>query len=323
MMPTSAMAPERPIPGVESVTLRELLKQKAEEGVAVLVMLWNDRTFLPILEDIGSAELKLFFTHHQKVVSVNASVVMVELARCVQVFRSIDDASVVGFPSDPSQAEKMGLVTSQNCTFEQSIHSAYIEAIRRAKHFIDVENQYFFGGCATWSQDQDCGCLNLVPMEITLKVADNIRDGNRFASYIVTPMWPEGKPESDIVQGMVHWNRLTMEMMYHICGRGHRGKEAGGQDKKVFLEVESLECVKAVGECAEELWIKFMGEEVVDLPGHLLSFPVRVDETGNMSNLTVDGLFPNTKALVRGKKWTVIEPVPHEIADLLTTWYGT
>ncbi|RWW29890.1 hypothetical protein GW17_00005577 [Ensete ventricosum] len=51
----------------------------------------------------------------------------------VQVFRSIDDASAIGFPPDPSQADKMGLVTGQNVTFEQSIHSAYVEGIRRAK----------------------------------------------------------------------------------------------------------------------------------------------------------------------------------------------
>ncbi|THG07481.1 hypothetical protein TEA_010388 [Camellia sinensis var. sinensis] len=35
---------------------------------------------------------------------------------------------------------------------------------------------------------------NLIPMEITLKIAEKIRARERFAAYIVIPMWPEGNP---------------------------------------------------------------------------------------------------------------------------------
>jgi phospholipase D1/2 len=122
----------------------------------------------------------------------------------VQVFRSIDHLS----------ATKM----FRNLTVEQSIHEAYVEAIRRAERFIYIENQYFIGGCRLWEKDRHCGCRNLIPIEIALKVASKIRAKERFAVYIVIPMWPEGVPESEVVQDILHWTRETMSMMYKLIG---------------------------------------------------------------------------------------------------------
>ncbi|CAN6448892.1 unnamed protein product [Victoria cruziana] len=357
--------PSRPIPGSEGKTVGQLLKEKADQGLTVLVMVWQDRTSITLLGNAGlmkthdTMTLKYFegtkvkcflcprnpdpslstvqhveveteFTHHQKTVTVDAQgshgstrkiisfvggidlcdgrydteqhplfrklntdylhdfqqknfdhadlehggprepwhdlhsciegqaswdvlanfeqrwrkQVPSELADAlleisnfsdifpppesfqsgngnseswsVQIFRSIDDASVIGFPEDPAAASAVGLLKGKNVTIERSIHTAYIEAIRRAKRFIYVENQYLFGSCFAWSEDRDCGCLNLVPIEIALKIASKIRAGERFCVYVVTPMWPEGKPDSDTVQAILHWNRLTMEMMYKI-----------------------------------------------------------------------------------------------------------
>ncbi|KAL4193027.1 hypothetical protein AMTRI_Chr06g174810 [Amborella trichopoda] len=121
----------------------------------------------------------------------------------VQVFRSIDHASAGAF--------RLG-----HPPVECSIHEAYIEAIRRASKFIYIENQYFIGGCHMWETDKHCGCKNLIPVEIGLKVAAKIRAGERFAAYIVIPMWPEGVPDSEPVQDILHWTRLTMQMMYGL-----------------------------------------------------------------------------------------------------------
>jgi len=44
------------------------------------------------------------------------------------------------------------------------------------------------------------GANHLIPMELTLKICSKIRDGQRFAVYIVIPMWPEGVPDSAPVQ---------------------------------------------------------------------------------------------------------------------------
>lgn len=121
-----------------------------------------------------------------------------------QVFRSIDHASARNLP--------------KNLNIEQSIHEAYIGAIRRAERFIYIENQYFIGGCHLWDKDQHCGCINLIPVELALKIASKIKAKQRFAAYIIIPMWPEGIPGSEQVQDILHWTRETMAMMYKLIG---------------------------------------------------------------------------------------------------------
>jgi phospholipase D1/2 len=38
-----------------------------------------------------------------------------------------------------------------------SVAQAYITAIRRAQHFIYIENQYFLGSSHVWAQDRHAG----------------------------------------------------------------------------------------------------------------------------------------------------------------------
>ncbi|KAH9325861.1 hypothetical protein KI387_006039, partial [Taxus chinensis] len=131
-----------------------------------------------------------------------------------QIFRSIDGGAVFGFPTIPEEASNMGLVTGKDQVIEKSIQHAYIHAIRRAKDFIYIENQYFLGSCASWDSMQDTGCDHLIPIELALKIARKIEAGERFTVYIVIPMWPEGLPDSLSVQPILEWQRKTMEMMY-------------------------------------------------------------------------------------------------------------
>lgn len=49
------------------------------------------------------------------------------------------------------------------------------------------------------------GANNLIPMEIALKIADKIRANERFAVYIVVPMWPEGVPTGAATQRILFW----------------------------------------------------------------------------------------------------------------------
>ncbi|KAH6830791.1 phospholipase D beta 1 [Perilla frutescens var. hirtella] len=132
----------------------------------------------------------------------------------VQVFRSIDSNSVKGFPKDPKDATKRNLVCGKNVYIDMSIHTAYVKAIRSAQHFIYIENQYFIGSSYNWSQYKDVGANNLIPMEIALKIAEKIRAHERFAAYIVVPMWPEGNPTGAATQRILFWQHKTMQMMY-------------------------------------------------------------------------------------------------------------
>ncbi|KMZ61888.1 Phospholipase D alpha [Zostera marina] len=136
----------------------------------------------------------------------------------VQLFRSIDGGAAFGFPEAPEDAARAGLVSGKDNIIDRSIQDAYINAIRRAKNFIYIENQYFLGSSFAWKEDGiDCesiGALHLIPKELSLKIVSKIEANERFTVYIVVPMWPEGIPESASVQAILDWQRRTMEMMY-------------------------------------------------------------------------------------------------------------
>nr|GEV10947.1 phospholipase D alpha 1 [Tanacetum cinerariifolium] len=136
----------------------------------------------------------------------------------VQVFRSIDGGAAFGFPDTPEEAAKSGLVSGKDNIIDRSIQDAYIHAIRRAKNFIYIENQYFLGSSYAWNFDdvkgEDVGALHLIPKELSLKIVSKIEAGEKFTVYVVVPMWPEGIPESASVQAILDWQRRTMEMMY-------------------------------------------------------------------------------------------------------------
>ncbi|KAF5453331.1 hypothetical protein F2P56_028240 [Juglans regia] len=132
----------------------------------------------------------------------------------VQIFRSIDSNSVRGFPKDPKDATSLNLMCGKNVLIDMSIHTAYVKAIRAAQHFIYIENQYFIGSSYNWISNKDVGANNLIPMEIALKIANKIRANERFAAYIVIPMWPEGVPTGSATQRILFWQHKTMQMMY-------------------------------------------------------------------------------------------------------------
>ena len=91
---------------------------------------------------------------------------------------------------------------------------AYVEAIRKAKHFIYIENQYFLGSAHVWSSDQHICCHHTIPAEIAQKIHEKIRDQERFMVHVVIPLHPEGDPAAAATQEIIAWQRKTMEMMY-------------------------------------------------------------------------------------------------------------
>ncbi|EFJ26601.1 hypothetical protein SELMODRAFT_441825 [Selaginella moellendorffii] len=564
--------PERQIPGSSGVTLGELLKRKAEEGVRVLMLVWDDRTSIPIVRmdglmathdqetldyfrgtqvkcllcprnpDDGLSVVQEFqigtmFTHHQKTIIVDAPLPGAQgdsqqrrivsfvggIDLCdgrydnqyhslfrtldsyhgddfhqpnfqtasikkggprepwhdihsklegpvawdvlhnfeqrwlkqadekdlllpirevsdieppaevtfrddpstwnVQLFRSIDGGAAANFPEDPELAAKAGLVSGKDSTIDRSIQDAYIHAIRRAKDFIYIENQYFLGSSFAWDTDTDAGAYHLIARELALKVVNKIEQGERFVIYVVVPMWPEGLPESGQVLAILDWQKKTLDMMYRsiaqaldakgitdespkdyltffclgnretpqdgdyvppeaieeeatnykgaqehrrfmiyvhskmmivddeyiIVGSANINQRSmdGGRDSEIamgayqpfhtshhhaprgdvhgfrmslwyehlgkldnaYLHPSSLECVRKVNELADEYWAMFAGEEVVDLPGHLLSYPIGITTTGEVCELPGRSQFPDTKANILGAKSDVLPPI--------------
>ncbi|KAM1359554.1 phospholipase D alpha 4-like [Malus sylvestris] len=354
--------PQTDIPRARGVKLGELLKQKAEEGVAVRIMLWDDQTSLKIIKNKGimgthdedafcyfahtkvicklcprfHRKFPTIFSHHQKTITVDIKSLTsasdkeimsfvggLDLcdgrydteqhslfqtlnteSHCADFYQTnISGASLQrGGPRtpwhdahacitgeaawdvltnfeqrwskkcDPSLLVPSITLTSliqqtyaskpsergwnvqvlrsidnvsasqlfRNLTVEHSIHEAYVEAIRRADKFLYIENQYFMGGCYLWENDQHSGCRNLIPVEIALKVVNKIKEKERFAVYIVIPMWPEGLPESEPVQDILHWTRKTMSMMYRLIGEAIKESGVEGHHPRDYLNFYCL-----------------------------------------------------------------------------------
>lgn len=335
----------------------------------------------------------------------------------VQVFRSIDSNSVKGFPKDSRDAIQKNLVCGKNVLIDMSIHTAYVKAIRAAQHFIYIENQYFIGSSFNWTSYKNLGADNIIPMEIALKIANKIRANERFAAYIVVPMWPEGVPTGAATQRILFWQHKTMQMMYETIYKalvevgleeaftpqdylnffclGNReavdGSETPGamsptaantpqahsrknrrfmiyvhskgmivddeyvilgsaninqrsmegtRDTEIamgayqphytwarklsnprgqiygyrmslwaehtgtiedcFLEPESLECVKRVRSMGEMNWKQFASDDISEMRGHLLKYPVEVDRKGKVKPIPKCETFPDAGGNIVG-----------------------
>ncbi|XP_072077959.1 phospholipase D alpha 1-like [Arachis hypogaea] len=85
---------------------------------------------------------------------------------------------------------------------DREIQDAYIQATRRAKNFIYIESQYFIRSEFDWSRavngieqkDTIYEALNLIPIEVSLKIVSKIKKEDKFVVYVVIPMWLEGHP---------------------------------------------------------------------------------------------------------------------------------
>lgn len=108
------------------------------------------------------------------------------------------------------------LVCAKNLVVDKSIQTAYVQAIRSAQHYIYIENQYFIGSSYAWPAYKEAGADNLIPIELALKIISKIIAKERFAVYVVIPMWPEGAPTSASVQEILFWqvkNRFTISII--------------------------------------------------------------------------------------------------------------
>ncbi|KAF8012716.1 hypothetical protein BT93_I0770 [Corymbia citriodora subsp. variegata] len=152
----------------------------------------------------------------------------------VQIFRSIDSGSVKGFPTKKKDvAEEQNLMVTKDVVVDRSIQTAYIQAIRSAQHFVYIENQYFLGSSYVWPSNNDA-------VELALKIASKIRANERFAVYIVIPMWPEGDPKSAPFQEVLFWQNQTMQMMYQVVTRELKQTQLEDSDPQDYLNFYCL-----------------------------------------------------------------------------------
>ncbi|KAL7439967.1 hypothetical protein ACHAXM_012152 [Skeletonema potamos] len=113
---------------------------------------------------------------------------------------------------------------------DTSIHNTNIHYIRRAKHFIYIESQYFMGSSFMWSKDSHVKCGNMIAAELTLKICQKIAAREPFTVYILLPMWMEGIPAAGATQGLLHWQRVTIEAMHQEVQKALDARMANSAD---------------------------------------------------------------------------------------------
>ena len=57
----------------------------------------------------------------------------------------------------------------------------------------------------------------MIPMELALKIVSKIRANEKFAVYIVLPMWPEGDPKSESMQEILFWQVVFSLKHLLVC----------------------------------------------------------------------------------------------------------
>lgn len=325
----------------------------------------------------------------------------------VQLLRSINMDSAVFDP-----AQWLGLSGKRHRARDDSIQRSYMHHIRRAREFVYIENQFFLGSSRMW-KSPETNANHLIPVELVNKICDKIKVGERFASYIVIPMHPEGSPSSAAVQEMLHWQKNTMEMMYTriaeclkknnpkaeltdylnfyclgnredvvpgdppspksktseatlrkkrrfmvyvhskmmiiddeyiIVGSANINQRSMGANRdteiavgayqteqtmqkvdglpkghvhgfrmalwaehlacveEVFQNPSAVSCVQLVNTLANENWRLYAADEVCDMQGHLLKYPVKVGADGSVRYLPNCKHFPDTSAPILGKR---------------------
>lgn len=125
-------------------------------------------------------------------------------------------------------------------------------------------------------------------------------DGARDTEIAMGAYQPHHLAAQAPARGQIHGFRMSL--WFEHCGFLD----------DVFLQPWSLACMQKVNGRADELWALFSQDQVVDLPGHLLTYPAVVGRDGSVSELPGFTCFPDTQAKVSG---TVSSTLP----EILTT----
>ncbi|XP_018020699.1 phospholipase D gamma 1-like [Hyalella azteca] len=166
----------------------------------------------------------------------------------VQMFRSASEDSVPLASSD-------NIYTYAGIRVDNSLYKAYLHQIRRSKRFIYMETSCFIGSSHFWEDCSDIQSKNLIPIEITLKITQKIKENKPYRVYIVLSLHPEGNPDDMMNQEILHWQYHTMEMMYKRISNAiqEQGLDAHPQDYLLFLSLGKREESNATPKLLKQL----------------------------------------------------------------------
>ncbi|KAK1406642.1 hypothetical protein QVD17_42131 [Tagetes erecta] len=114
-----------------------------------------------------------------------------------------------------------------------------------------------------------------------------------------------GSRDTEIAMGAYQPHHTWAQRKHHPRGQvyGYRMSlwaEHMGTIEDYFKEPESLTCVQNINKLAENNWRNFTSDEFTLLQGHLLKYPIKVDEDGKVSPLPEHEYFPDVGGKVAG-----------------------
>ncbi|CAG8492249.1 5229_t:CDS:10 [Ambispora gerdemannii] len=101
---------------------------------------------------------------------------------------------------------------------ELSIYNAYIDLIRKSKHFIYIENQFFV--TSTGESDKPNPIQNIIGQELVNRIIKAHAKGEKFRVIVIMPLLPAF--EADLASKDAGTIRMVMHWQYvSICRGGH------------------------------------------------------------------------------------------------------
>ncbi|RVX01077.1 Phospholipase D beta 1 [Vitis vinifera] len=115
----------------------------------------------------------------------------------------------------------------------------------------------------------------------------------------------EGTRDTEIAMGAYQphytWARKLSNPRGQIYGyRMSLWAEHTGTIEDCFVEPESLECVKRVRSMGEMNWKQFASDDISEMRGHLLKYPVEVDRKGKVKPIPKCETFPDAGGNIVG-----------------------
>ncbi|XP_058104715.1 phospholipase D gamma 1-like [Magnolia sinica] len=122
----------------------------------------------------------------------------------------------------------------------------------------------------------------------------------------------EGTRDTEIAMGAYQphhtWARKLSSPHGQIYGyRMSLWAEHLGLLEDCFFHPESLECVRRVNELAKLNWRQFAAEEITEMKGHLMKYPVEVDEKGKVKSLPGCETFLDVGGIIVGTFFAIQE----------------
>ncbi|XP_062027080.1 phospholipase D beta 1-like [Rosa rugosa] len=115
----------------------------------------------------------------------------------------------------------------------------------------------------------------------------------------------EGTRDTEIAMGAYQphhtWARKLSSPHGQIYGyRTSLWAEHIGFLEDSFNQPESLECVQRVRSLSEQNWRQYVADEITEMKGHLLKYPVEVDQMGKVKHLAGCTTFPDVGGNILG-----------------------